>query len=109
MIQELLLHIAHVLRVRVPRSRRHAHAIPKLLRGEALCQLEEGAEDGANVIRGNLVRSHRAVIPLAGGGVEPNLGDLRSAFLTIGLETSPFAVREAEVTSHVDCRSPPRP
>ena len=56
------------------------------------------------MIWGNLVRLHCAVVPLAGGGVEPNLGDLHSAFLMIGLETLPFAVREAEVTSHVDRR-----
>ena len=102
MIQELLLHVPYVPRVRIPCPRRHAHAIPQLLRGQALRQLEQSPEHRAYVVRRHLVRAHRAVVPLAGGGIEADLGDPRPALVAVGLEAHALAVRQAQVSRHVD-------
>ena len=74
MIQQLLLHITNILRIRVTRTRRYTHPIPQLLRRQTLRQFKQRTQHCTNMIRCNLIWTHRSIIPLSSCWVKPNLG-----------------------------------
>ena len=95
MLQQLLLHVAYILHVRVASARRHAHPVAQILRGQALGKLEQRPKRDADVVQ--CYWAHRVAVPFTCSGVEPHLGNLGPVLVPVNLKAEALAARQADI------------